>query len=52
MAQDTGQMKIPLEYEGDNKFVYGMTGLEMQFSKDRKSFTLNQGGQKFEFTKE
>ena len=50
--QATGQPKIPLEYEGEDKFSFQMAGLELDFSKDKKSFILNQGGQKFEFTRE
>ena len=52
MLQATGQPKIPLEYEGDDKFGFSAAGIEFQFSKDKKGFTLNQGGQKFEFTKD
>ena len=52
MAEATGQQKIPLEYDGNNTFSFQMAGIEMQFSKDKKAFILNQGGQKFDFTKE
>ena len=52
MLQATGQPKIPLDYEGADKFGFQMAGIEFQFSKDRKGFTLNQGGQKFEFTRD
>lgn len=52
MLQATGQPKIPLAYEGEGKFGFEMAGLEFQFTKDRKGFTLNQGGKKFEFTKD
>lgn len=51
-AQATGQSTFPLEYEGDNKFSFQMAGIELDFAKDKKRFTLIQGGQKFEFTKE
>lgn len=52
VAQATGQQSLVLEYEGADKFVFDAAGIEMIFSKDRKSFTLSQGGQKFEFTKD
>ena len=52
MLQATGQPKINLEYEGSDKFTFAMAEIEVQFSKDRKGFTLNQGGRKFEFTKD
>ena len=52
MLQATGQPKIPLDYEGDDKFGFQMAGIEFQFSKDKKGFTLNQGGQKYEFTRD
>ena len=51
-AQATGQSAFPLDYEGDNKFSFEMAGIELDFAKDKKSFTLNQGGQTFTFTKE
>ncbi len=52
MLQATGQQKIPLEYEGEGKFGFSAAGIEFQFTKDRKGFTLDQGGQKFEFKKD
>ncbi|MDQ0476118.1 M1 family metallopeptidase [Chryseobacterium sp. MDT2-18] len=51
-AQATGQTPFPLAYEGDNKFSFELAGIELDFAKDKRSFTLIQGGQKFEFTKE
>lgn len=51
-AQATGQPAFPLEYEGNDKFSFEMGGIELTFSKDRKTLTLGQGGQTFEFTKE
>ena len=52
MAQATGQQAFPLEYDGANKFIFEMAQVELQFSKDKKSFELSQGGQKLTFTKE
>ncbi|MDR2206044.1 MAG: M1 family metallopeptidase [Flavobacteriaceae bacterium] len=52
ILEATGQPAIPLNYEGDGKFSFEMAGLEFQFSKDKKSFDLSQGGQTFTFTKE
>ena len=52
MAEASGQQAFPLQYEGDGKFVFEMAEIELQFAKDKKSFTLNQGGQSFEFKKE
>jgi len=43
---------IPLEYLGDNKFNNEQAAVELIFAKDKKSFTLEEGGQKFEFKKE
>lgn len=51
-AQADGQPAFPLTYEGANKFVFEPAGVGIQFSKDKKGFTLDQGGQKFEFVKE
>lgn len=51
-AKAGDQQAFPLTYEGDGKFVFDMAGIEFQFSKDKKSFTLNQAGQSFEFTKQ
>lgn len=42
---------IPLEYTGNNTFINEQAGLELIFAKDKKSFTFEEGGQKFEFTK-
>ena len=52
MAEASGQPAFPLEYDGDGKFIFEMAEIELQFAKDKKSFTLNQSGQSFEFTKE
>lgn len=51
VAQASNQPEIPLEYVGNNKFVFDMAGLEIQFSADKKSLELSQSGQKFTFTK-
>ncbi|AZI19797.1 M1 family metallopeptidase [Chryseobacterium taklimakanense] len=51
-AQATGQQPFPLEYDGEDKFVFELAQIELTFSKDKKGFTLNQGGQSFKFTKE
>lgn len=47
-----GQNAFPVEYEGADKFSFSMAGIEIQFAKDKKSFTLHQGGQDYIFTKE
>ena len=52
LLQATGQPKIPLDYDGNDKFSFPMAGIEFQFSKDRKSFTLHQGGKDFEYTRD
>ncbi|AZI23416.1 M1 family peptidase [Chryseobacterium taklimakanense] len=51
-AQATGQQPFPLEYDGEDKFVFELAQIELTFNKDKKGFTLNQGGQSFKFTKE
>lgn len=51
-AQATGQQPFPLEYDGEDKFVFELAQIELAFNKDKKGFTLNQGGQSFKFTKE
>ncbi|KEY18302.1 M1 family metallopeptidase [Kaistella antarctica] len=52
MAQADGQNAFPLEYDGGGKFSFTMAGIELEFAKDKKSFILLQGGQKFTFTKD
>ncbi len=52
VAQVTGQQSFPVEYQGDGLFSFDAAGIELQFGKDKKTFTLNQGGQAFEFIKE
>ena len=51
-AQGEGQPTFTLEYEGADKFSFSMAGIELEFAKDKKSFILLQGGQKFTFTKD
>jgi hypothetical protein len=50
-AQATGQSAFPMEAKGDNKFVYASAGATFQFEPTKRSFTLNQGGATFLFTK-
>lgn len=52
VGQADGQKTIELDYDGNDKFVYEAAGLELQFSKDKKTMVLSQAGQKFDFTKE
>lgn len=52
LAQATGQDAFPLNYEGTDKFSFELGGIELQFAKDKKSFTLLQSGQSFQFTKD
>lgn len=51
-ATAAGQQTIPLDYDGADKFVFEMAGIELQFAKNKKSFELTQSGQKFTFTKD
>ena len=51
-AQATGQEAFPLEYLGDNKFNFEMADIIIVFAKDKKSFTITQGGKDIKFTKE
>ena len=51
-VQATGQPAFPLEYMGDDKFSFEMGGIELTYSKDKKTLELSQGGQKFDFTKD
>ena len=51
-VQAAGQNAFPVEYEGADKFSFSMAGIELQFAKDKKSFTLHQGGKDYIFTKE
>ncbi len=51
-AQATGQNSFPLTYEGNDTFTFELGGIELVFSKDRKSFSLNQGGETFKFSRD
>lgn len=52
VGQADGQKTIEFDYDGNDKFLYEVAGLELQFSKDKKTMTLSQAGQKFDFNKE
>jgi hypothetical protein len=52
VGQVQNQKSIEFDYDGNDKFVYEAVGLELQFSKDKKTMTLSQSGQTFDFTKE
>ena len=52
VGQVQNQKSIEFDYDGNDKFVYEATGLGLQFSKDKKTMTLSQSGQTFDFTKE
>jgi CubicO group peptidase (beta-lactamase class C family) len=49
-AQATGQGTFPLSFKEETTFVFAAAGIEMVFGDN--SFILNQGGMKFNFTKE
>ena len=49
-AQATGQGAFPLTFREEKTFVFAAAGIEMVFGEN--SFVLNQGGMKFNFTKE
>jgi CubicO group peptidase (beta-lactamase class C family) len=49
-AQATGQGAFPLTFKEEKTFVFAAAGIEMVFGDN--SFVLNQGGMKFNFTKE
>ena len=49
-AQATGQSVIPLEAKSETEFVFIAAGIKMTFSEN--AFELNQGGNKYTFTKE
>jgi CubicO group peptidase (beta-lactamase class C family) len=49
-AQATGQGDFPLTFKEETTFVFAAAGIEMVFGEN--SFILNQGGMKFNFTKE
>ena len=49
-AQATGQSSFPLIAKSETEFVFDAAMIKMTFGE--KSFTMNQGGMKFEFKKE
>ncbi len=52
VGQVQNQKSIEFDYDGSDKFLYEAAGLELQFSKDKKTMKLSQSGQTFDFTKE
>lgn len=50
-AGATGQITVPLEAKGDDKFVYVMASATFQFEPAKKVFTFAQGGKTYLFTK-
>ncbi len=46
MAQATGQSAFPLTPDGERRFTFQPAGIEMLFTEDMNSFTLNQGEHK------
>lgn len=51
-AEATDQPAFPLEYVGENKFIFDQAGLEFQFDADKKGFNLSVNGQNIKFTKD
>ncbi|MGY6741693.1 MAG: serine hydrolase domain-containing protein [Cecembia sp.] len=47
MAQATGQPEFPLEYEEDNKFVFKMANLSLEFFPETEEMSFEQGPLKF-----
>ncbi len=47
-----GKGEFPLEYSGDNKFLFEQAGVKIIFSKDKKTMTLADGGREIKFNKE
>ncbi|HZY35475.1 MAG TPA: serine hydrolase domain-containing protein [Mucilaginibacter sp.] len=52
MAQATGQGAFPLEAVAADKFVFSGAGVTILFNPAQNSFTLEQGGKSYVFTKE
>jgi D-alanyl-D-alanine carboxypeptidase len=50
-AQATGQNAFPLDAKGDNKFSLAVAGVNIEFEPAKKTFTLNQAGKTYLFTK-
>jgi hypothetical protein len=46
-----GQPKIPLNNDGDGKFLFEEADLEIQFNAEKSGFEMSIGGQVFEFSK-
>jgi len=51
-AQATGQPAFQLEPVSQGIFKFDQAQIRVEFAPDKPGFTLNQGGQKIEFTKE
>jgi D-alanyl-D-alanine carboxypeptidase len=52
MAQGTGQPSFPLEASGEHKFKFDAAQLKLTFLPKENKMVLEQGGAKFEMTKE
>ena len=52
VLNSTGRPSINIEDKGNGKFTFEQAGLELQFNENKSGFTLNYGGQKFDFVKE
>jgi CubicO group peptidase (beta-lactamase class C family) len=50
IAQATGQSAFPLTFKVEKTFIFASAGIEIIFGEN--SFVLNQGGMRFNFTKE
>lgn len=50
IAQATGQSSFPLTAKSETDFIFQQAGIEIIFEENK--FTLKQGGQKFNYTKE
>lgn len=51
-GQASGDAQFPLEYVGDNKFIFGDSGIAFVFSKDKKTITFTKGEKEFKLIKE
>lgn len=51
-GKPAGQPEFPLEYLGDNKFIFEQANVTIIFSKDKKTMTLEDGGREHKFKKE
>ena len=52
IAQAEGQPSFGLEATGKDRFAFAMAGIEMIFDPGKGTFTLNQGGGSFLFTRQ